>query len=400
MDEMIVAHINGQMLAWARRRAGIDLNHLARLAKGKITAEKLSAWENGDEFPSQAQAIILAEKLGISYAMLFMPTVPPPDNPTIPDLRTLSGTPLTDPSLDFRQVLNDATVRQEWIRDERIDENWEPLTFVGKFNTGDDPKLVVADMRRVLQLTNAERSRCNDYDEFLKHLVARAEDIGVLVMRSAVVRHATNRPLLVKEFRGFALNDIFAPVVFINDADAKAAQIFTIVHELAHVWIGADGVSDRRPNQKDESKNSIELFCDRVAAELLAPEAEVMAMWGGGVSLENSKRLATHFRVSTLVILRRAKDLGLLPFDTFMRQVESEYERFREIDRRKREQQKKKKDKGGNFWATFELRNGKTFNATVAACLQNRRVSFTEGATLLGITIASTVRYLRRIGAY
>jgi Zn-dependent peptidase ImmA (M78 family) len=395
MDGMIVAHINGKILTWARERAGFDIN---RLAKGKITVEKLTAWEKGDEFPSQAQAIALAEKLGISYAMLFMPAVPPPDTPTIPDLRTISGQSLKNPSLDFRQVLNDALVRQEFIRDERMDEGWSAVPFIGLFNIEDDPKDVAADMRAVLGVTNEDRGRCAGYEAFVKYLVARSEDVGVLVMRSAVVRHATNRPLSVKEFRGFVLNDAFAPVVFINDADAKAAQIFTLVHELAHIWIGADGVSDRKPNQKNDSRNSTELFCDKVAAEFLAPEEEVRAQWRGGASVEDSKRVAAHFRVSTLVVLRRAKDLGLISFDTFMSQVESEYERFKEIDRKKREAQKKAEKKGGNFWASFELRNGKVFNAAVSACLKRRRVTFTEAASLMGISIAATVRYLGRIG--
>ena len=331
--------------------------------------------------------------------MLFMPTVPPPDIPVIPDLRTVSGERLTHPSLDFREVLNDTTARQEWVRDERIDDGQTPLPFVGSYAIKDDPKKVAANMRRVLGLTKEDRSQCNDYEAFVKHLVASAEAIGVLVMRSAVVRHATNRVLLVKEFRGFALGDAFAPVIFVNDSDAKAAQIFTIAHELAHIWIGADGVSDRKPNQKDDSKNAVELFCDKVAAELLAPESEVRTQWRGGTSLENSKRLAAYFRVSTLVALRRAKDLGLIPFDTFLAQVDSEYDRYKEIDRKKRERQKKEEKKGGNFWASFELRNGRTFNATVAESLKNRRVSFTEAATLMGVTVAATVRYLRRIGA-
>jgi len=397
LDDMIVAHINGQMLAWARKRAGFEIG---RLAKGTVTIEKLTAWENGQENPSQTQAIALAEKLGISYAMLFMPTVPPPDIPVIPDLRTVSGQRLTNPSLDFREVLNDTTARQEWVRDERIDEGVSPLPFVGKFSIEDDPKSVAADMRGALQLTKEDRSQCRDYEEFIKHLVTRAETIGVLVMRSAVVRHATNRPLSVKEFRGFALADAFAPVVFVNDADAKAAQVFTIAHELTHIWIGADGVSDRKPNQKNDSKNAIELFCDKVAAELLVPEAELRNLWRGGTSLENSKRMAAHFRVSTLVALRRAKDLELIPFDTFIAQVESEYDRFREIDRKKREKQKKEERQGGNFWASFELRNGKAFNATVTASLRSRRVSFTEAATLMGVTVAAAVRYLRRVGAH
>src|ERR1035438_4829825 len=115
---MVVAHINGKTLTWARKRAGFEIE---RLAKGSITVEKLRAWELGKDHPTQAQAISLAGKLGISYAMFFMPRVPPPDNPPIPDLRTLSGQQLTNPSLEFRDVFNDTVIRQEWIRDERIE---------------------------------------------------------------------------------------------------------------------------------------------------------------------------------------------------------------------------------------------------------------------------------------
>jgi Zn-dependent peptidase ImmA (M78 family) len=393
---MIVAHINGKMLTWARARAGFEIS---RLAKGKITVEKLTAWEAGKAFPSQSQAIALAEKLGISYAMLFMPIVPPPDIPDIPDLRTVSGQRLKQPSLDFREVLNDTIVRQEWFRGTRIDDGQAPLPFVGKYSIKDDPKRVASDMRKVLLLTRDDRSQCSDYEAFIKHLVAQAESVGVLIMRSAVVRHATNRPLRVSEFRGFALNDTFAPTIFVNDADAKAAQVFTIAHELAHIWIGADGVSDRKPNEKNDSKNAIELFCDTVAAELLVPEAEFGDVWTSGTVAENMKRVSSQFRVSSLVALRRAKDLGRISMSTFIAHVDTEYARFEEFERKKKEKQKKAEKKGGNFWASFELRNGRTFNAAVAESLRGRKVSFTEGATLMGISVASAVRYLRRIEA-
>lgn len=397
MEDMIVARINGKMLTWARDRAGVAKDHLAM---GSITVEKLTAWENGGEFPSQAQAIALADKLGISYAMLFMPTVPPPDVLAIPDLRTIGGHRLTHISLDFREVLNDATIRQEWFREARIEDGQSPLSLVGKFSTVDDPKIVAADMRSVLRLTNQDRSQCTDYESFIKHLVSCAESIGILVMRSAVVKHATNRPLNVSEFRGFAISDAFAPVVFINDADAKAAQIFTIVHEMVHIWIGADGVSDRTPNTKSDSRNAVEMFCDRVAAEVLVPEAEFEGVWKAESITSNAKRIAGHFRVSSLVALRRAKDLGKITVSVFTAQVDSDYARFREIDRKKRARQENKERKGGgNFWASFELRNGKKFNTSVADSLRNQKVSYSEASVLLGINIASTVRYLKRTEA-
>lgn len=394
---MIVARINGKMLRWARNRAGLEIE---RLAKGSITTEKLKAWEAGEAYPSEKQATEIAHRLGISYAMLFMPEVPPPDNPPIPDLRTLSGQQLTDPSLEFRAVLNTALIRQDWIRDERIEIGAKALSFVGRFNLRSDPKIVAADMRKILRLAPEDRAEYGNFEAFIRYFVARAEETGILVMRSAIVGHDTHRTLRVEEFRGFALSDKIAPVVFINDADAKAAQIFTIAHELAHIWIGANGVSDRRPNQQHDSINAIELFCDKVAAELLVPEEEFLLVWHGTRPLlEAAKAAAGHFRVSTLVALRRAKDLNRISFSSFIAAVDSEYARFREFERKKRDKQQDKEKQGGNFWASFEIRNSRALNTAVVEALVNRRATFTEASTLLGVTIGSTLRYLRRIGS-
>jgi Zn-dependent peptidase ImmA (M78 family) len=393
---MVVAHINGKMLTWARTRAGLTLS---AVAKGKITVEKLIAWESGDDLPTESQAQALAEKLGISYAMLFMPEVPPPDTPNIPDLRTKSGQPLRNPSLDFRDVYNDALVRQDWMRDQRQDEGRTPLQFIGQYSLDSDPKKVAQSMRRVLDLATSARVDCPDFEEFLRHLVRTAEHAGILVMRSAIVRHATRRKLNENEFRGFALTDTYAPLVFINDSDAKAAQIFTLAHELAHLWIGANGVSDRRPDQHGDSQNEIELFCDKVAAELLAPESEFRAKWLRGDTLKTARTAANFFKVSTLVALRRAKDLDLITFGAFVDSVRSEYARFREIERRKRDKPKEKEKSGGNFWASFEIRNGAPLNAAVVRALNTRRTTFTEASVLLGLNLGSTLRYLQRVTA-
>lgn len=354
--------------------------------------------ESGSDLPTENQAQALADKLGISYAMLFMEQVPPPDSPNIPNLRTKTGQPLKNPSLDFRDILNDALVRQDWMRDQRIDEGGaKPLPFVGQFSLASDPKEVAQSMRRTLGLTTDARVDCLDFEAFLRHLVKMAEDAGILVMRSAIVRHDTRRKLDENEFHGLAITDPYAPLVFINDSDAKAAQIFTLAHELVHLWIGADGVSDRHPDQQGDSQNEIELFCDKVAAELLAPELEFRSKWRAGEALQTARASANFFKVSTLVALRRAKDLNLITFDTFIDSVRSEYARFREIERKKREKPKEKAKSGGNFWASFEIRNGASLNAAVVNALNARRTTFTEASVVLGLNLGSTLRYLHRV---
>ena len=397
MDDMTIARINGGIIAWARRRTGATIDSLSTRA---ISPASISAWEKGDSFPSEGQAEVLAERLGIAYAMLYMPNVPPDEKIDIPDLRTLGGAPLTRPSLNFLKVLDDTIVRQEWYRAERLGMQARRLRFASKFSLNDDPAVVAADMRRELSLGTSMRSACRNFDDFLKTFVSNAELVGVLVMRSSIAGHSTTKRLDVEEFRGFALIDDIAPVVFINDNDAKAAQIFTLAHELTHIWIGEGGISDREPDDKRNSKNEIELFCDEVAAELLVPAAEVASVWKDGIDAEeNISRISRHFKVSTLVSLRRAKDLKRITSAFFYAKVKERYEWYKRQELEKREKAAKKEKKGGNCWASFELRNSAKFNAAVVEAINQQRSTYTEASALFGVSLSATTGYLRRVEA-
>ncbi|HMM61712.1 MAG TPA: ImmA/IrrE family metallo-endopeptidase, partial [Candidatus Rifleibacterium sp.] len=90
----------------------------------------------------------------------------------------------------------------------------------------------------------SDRGEAANWESFFNILVERSEQAGIIILRSGKVGNNTHRTLDVKEFRGFVIYDELAPFIFINGADAKAAQIFTLVHELAHVWLGASGVSN------------------------------------------------------------------------------------------------------------------------------------------------------------
>lgn len=397
MDDMATAHINGKIIAWARRRSGASIDSLAT---SLLSPGNISAWESGDTFPSESQAIALADRLGIAYPMLFMQIVPPDEKIEVPDLRTVSGNAVVHPSMDFLEVLDDTLARQEWYRNARLDEGVKRLPFVGKFSVKDDPNTVVASMAQELELDTALRATCKNFEEFFRSLVNHAEKSGILVMRSSVVGHSTRRLLKVDEFRGFALVDPTAPIVFVNDNDAKAAQIFTLAHELVHIWIGEGGISDRRPNDKSNSKNTVEIFCDRVAAELLVPAKEFNAYWLSSRNDDhNIREVSQHFRVSTLVVLRRAKDLGRITPATFYAKVDAQYDAYRKKEREKLDKQKQKENKGGNFWASFDLRNSAKFNAAVVDSISRQKTTYTEAAALFGVNLSATVSYLKRVGA-
>jgi Zn-dependent peptidase ImmA (M78 family) len=393
-EYMAVARINGGIITWALKRLGANLESLAT---PKVSPATIEAWVNGEQFPSEGQAEDLADRLGIAYAMLYMPEVPPDEPINTPDLRTIDGSRLSSPSLNLLKVLDTTRARQEWYREELKSISAPTLDFIGKFSHHDSPKVIARDMRNRLLGHSFKPAEFENFDDFLSNLTTNAEQSGILIMRSALVGHATTRVLDVTEFRGFVLIDTLAPIIFINDNDAKAAQIFTFAHELAHIWIGASGISDRRPDTKGDSTNPTEIMCDRIAAEFLVPETEFLEFWSKGGDLDNRMwSTSRHFRVSTLVILRRAKDFNLISPTAFFAKVDEQYERYKVREIEKREAEKKREKKGGNFWASFDLRNSAKFNSAVVNSVREQKTTYAEAGSLFGVTPLTAARYMNR----
>jgi hypothetical protein len=189
----------------------------------------------------------------------------------VPDLRTLADQPVAQPSPELLDTLYLCQQRQDWFREYAQWHGLARVPFVGAASRQDDPVRVAAGIRETLGLSVRERQQLPTWTDALRQLADKAEEAGVLVMASSIVGNNPHRKLDVAEFRGFALVDDLAPLVFLNTADSKAAQMFTLAHELAHVWLGESGVSDveagRRPIHQ------IERWCNAVAAELLVPMA-------------------------------------------------------------------------------------------------------------------------------
>lgn len=376
---MTQAFITPRVARWARERVGFTPSQLAD-ALGSDPHE-IESWERRETRPPFGKAQELAKTLKVPFGFLFL-SEPPVDKTPIPDLRTVVEGRTERLSPDFLDLLNDVLVKHEWYRAYLEDRGAEKLPFVGRFRVADGIERVSTDLSAFLEVGESRRISYT-WDEFLRHLSRTAETQGILVMRSGIVRGNTRRKLSVNEFRGFVISDELAPLVFINGRDSKAAQIFTLVHELAHVWINRSGISN--PDQKevpDEQKNVIERFCNSTTAEVLVPRGDFLNSLPSAFNDQTIQKLAARYRVSTMVVLRRAYELGAIARHAFFDLLDREQRKQREFEEKEEEEPT---PGGGNFYVTLPVRNSRRFTETVLGALQAERVSYREAASLLGV---------------
>ncbi|MXW48824.1 MAG: ImmA/IrrE family metallo-endopeptidase [Gammaproteobacteria bacterium] len=262
---MIRAPVNPVLLSWARERAGRAPEDLA----GRFP--KLGEWEAGTRQPTLRQVDAFASSVSVPVGYLFL-SEPPAEPMPIPDFRTAAGTPDAKPSPDLLDVIHACQARQAWYRSFARMEGRQPLSFVASASRSESPQRVAAQMRETLGFDVADRRTRPTWTESLRRLIAAADAAGVLVMVSGIVASNTHRPLDPKEFRGFALSDPLAPLVFVNGAAAKAAQMFTLAHKLAHLWLGTSALCDCTASPSP-SLGDHEVWCNAVAEQFLAPLA-------------------------------------------------------------------------------------------------------------------------------
>ena len=361
------------VLRWAAERT-----HLSEVALAH-RFPKWPQWREGEAQPTLKQLEAFARFTHTPFGYFFL-LEPPQIALPVPDFRTHRDTPLAAPSTDLLDTLYLSQQRQEWFREYA---QWHGLTvmdWVGSGNIQGSPEDAAEHLREVLALSIAERQRLPTWTEALRQLISKSEDAGVLVMGSSVVGTNSHRKLDVEEFRGFALSDDLAPLIFLNAADSKSAQMFTLAHELAHLLLGKSGVSDTQAGRVPDL--AIERWCNRVAAELLMPLDETRRAINHDTSIEGEiRRLARKFKVSTLVALRRLFDANQIDEPTLWQLYHSEVERLQTIERA---------SGGGDFYRTLSARTGKRFaRALVASALEGQTL-FQDAFRLLGLRKSET----------
>lgn len=365
---------SAEVLRWAASRARLDELAIERRFR------KWPLWVSGEAQPTLRQLESFARLTHTPIGYFFL-AEPPKLRLPVPDFRSLRDETLAEPSSELLDTLYLCQQRQEWYGEYARIHGLPRLAFVGSVTVRDAPEAVAAAIRTTLGVSVAERQRLPTWTDALRQLIAKAEDAGVLVMASSIVGNNSHRKLRVEEFRGFALADEAAPLVFLNAADSKAAQMFTLAHELAHVWLGASGVSDPAAGKVPELE--LERWCNRVAAELLMPMEDLHKARDPAADLPAEiQRLARLFKVSTLVALRRLFDGGYIDRETLWRHYREELDRIRALERGQAG--------GGDFYRTLGARTGKRFARAVMASTLEGQTLFQDAFRLLGVRKTST----------
>lgn len=369
------------LLQWARERARVPLDELTR------KFPKLPEWEHGTLQPTLKQIEAFASAVHVPVGYLFLP-VPPVEPLPLPDFRTISSRIVHRPSPDLLDTIHVCQERQNWYREFARIAHQPQLEFVGSTTIGEAHEIVAEDMREKLSFDIEDRRLCSTWTDALRMFIRQADKLGILVMVSGIVLNDTHRPLDPEEFRGFALADKYAPLVFVNGADTKAAQMFTLAHELAHLWIGTSALSDSDPSPLSDGRQE-EIWCNRVAAEFLVPLSHIQAEIHDNDDLDATlTRLARTFKVSTLVILRRLLDAGKLNRDEYSEAWRKEIARLRLSARRG--------SGGGNFYNTAAIRFGRRFTRALIESTVEGKTLYRDAFRMLGISKTSTFNELGR----
>jgi len=355
--------------------------------ESSITARfaKYPDWVAGTGDPTFKQLEAFARHTHAPLGYLFL-AEPPREEVPVPDFRTFGSAGVPRPSPPLLDTIYQCQRRQDWYRDYALREGLDPPMWVALVAGQRAPSLAAEEITRALGTGTSRPTAGLTWTTVRRTLVEAIEGIGGLVMVNGVVGADTHRRLDPEEFRGFALCDSLAPLVFVNGADTLGAQVFTLIHELAHLWAGDSALSDVPIAAR--SGNRREVWANKVAAEVLVPAEEFSTVFTGRPTTDELDRLSNRFFVSTRVVLRRVFDLGLLTWEDYRARDDEEQVRIKAI------MAQRQPSRGGSFYNTQVSRVGRTFARAVITDASEGSTLFREAFSLLGTRKTSTYEKL------
>ena len=370
--------IKPKMIQWARARLNLSVDEFAK--KLHVKPQCVIDWESGKTAITMNQAESMAALSLLPLGVFFLKT-PPKINLKLPDFRSVGNAFVSDASPELEATILAMQEKQAWYREYLIENGESPLSFIGSITLQTPIKNAALKIKELLSLTQADWESIDNWSEYMSVLIHQIESAGILFIRNGVVGNNTNRPLDLEEFRGFVLIDQYAPLIFINGGDSKNAQLFTLIHETVHLLLGESGLIDANMNLK--SCNTIERYCNHVAAEFLVPEDQFRISFkrhDNSVAVENAiSELAKEFKVSKFVVIARCRELSLLKSqvtDTLWAQ---------ETALLRKQKEKQKERGGGDYFSSLKYKVGRLFAQTIISEVMDHKISYSDAYHLLNV---------------
>jgi Zn-dependent peptidase ImmA (M78 family) len=335
--------------------------------------QNLKQWESGEKSPTFNQIENLSKVTHIPLGYFFL-TKPPEEHLDLLEFRTIDSVELQHPSRDLIDTVRQMENIQEWMRDYIISSMGEKVSFVGSIDVSSSVADIAQTIKKTLGITIKWYEKCSDFRDSYNFLRQKISTIGVIVMQNGIVGNNTHRKLQIEEFRAFTLVDEYAPLVFINSADFTGAQVFSLLHEFAHIGIGKNSLFNARLDQVN-GINKYESLCNAVAAEILVPSEVFEEKWRNtdNETEEKIRELSRYFKCSQSVIARRALDKRFITKDMYESIIAKARENYKRKDKSK---------SGGDFFKTQASRIDRRFFDALNESLYEGKTPYPEAFRL------------------
>jgi len=335
----------------------------------------LTKWLAEEKTPTFNQVETVSRATGIPFGYFFLKE-PPVEDTSLMEYRTLDSIEMETPSRNLMATIHDMELIQDWIREDLRDKGMDPLPFVGAMDTESGVEELANYIRGILGLDLAWFLRCRSSHDSFRYLREAISGVGVTVMLSGIVGNNTRRVLSLGEFRGFALVDELAPLIFINNCDSFNGKLFSLLHEFGHIVLGQNSLyNDRFSFGRGVSKT--EVLCNAVTAEILVPHELFLREWEEAAAAEITERIDTvakAFRCGSVVIARRALDAGLVKKNIYADIVQLAAKKYQE--------QQREKSSGGDYYRTVNSRIDRRFLDSLVSSVNAGRTLYTEAYRL------------------
>ncbi len=383
----VTVNVNPAILNWVMQKVQVE-------SANSSVIEMITKWISGEKAPTFNQIETVSKKTNIPFGYFFLDK-PPMEDCRIVNFRTVDSINIQNPSRNLIDIVDSMSSVQEWMAEYNKDNGASEYTFVGSLKITDDVISAANTVREELNLSLNWFENLRNAKEAFNSLRNSITNLGVIVMMNGIVGNNTHRTLSVSEFRAFTLVDPYAPLIFINSRDTDNGKLFSLLHELVHVWIGKDDFyNDTHGVSQKVSKE--EQFCNAVAAEILVPNSMFLNEWSkqSGNSETIIYTLENKFICSRFTLLIKAFNTGKIEKNEFHKLLNLFKEQFEVIQ----SQKQNKKSGGGDFYRTLSNKWDRKFIQALYASAQSGRTQYRDVYLLTNTTGTTFHELIRKVG--